>query len=606
MFQEFFKEAIMGREEFHFFPKACERSLWEGLPHEIKERLVGKGERFLNFTYPNLFMTQYMQFQRASTREPYDRPSALRTEALSALVMAECVEYRGRFMDDIINGLFCIMEETSWVIAAHNWSDPMNNCSPQYPLPNIENDFYDLAAATRGLTLALTYYLLGEEFDRITPIINRTIVYNLNRRILRPYLNYDKMWWKTYHNNWNTHCTKNSFFIAMIMMEDEKMRRKAAQIAMNSIEIYMKNYAEDGFCAEGPHYWSGNIIDLTWFLRVLQYVADSSADVFNNEKLKRMILCELDMYVGNGHYASISDAKPILTDWGTSDFAAVYFLGKQLQNESLTALAKKRMADITGGKTLFDMLTAVFSYEQVMKTNAVMSFDKTAYYESIQIMFARECEHEEGLYFAVKGGCNEELHNQNDVGNFLLYYDTKPVIIDAGMGEYTKTAFSDLRYTLWFMNSKYHNVPHIGGVEQKNGPQYRAVNVSHREDCLSMDIAPAYGDARIKSWVRTTEYDRKTQSILFTEDYQLSEEMEIDLVFMLCRSPKIEENRILLSEDVAICFRQAVTAEVGLVDNQDSVMEKMWGKIYRLTVKIKGKQGSFQYEIRTGRGIYEM
>ena len=53
------------------------------------------------------------------------------------------------------------------------------------------------------------------------------------------------------------------------------------------------------------------------------------------------------------------------------------------------------------------------------------------------------------MFVAAKGGFNNESHNHNDVGTFSLYVNTIPVIIDAGVGTYTKQTFGKDRYTIW-------------------------------------------------------------------------------------------------------------------------------------------------------------
>ena len=77
-----------------------------------------------------------------------------------------------------------------------------------------------------------------------------------------------------------------------------------------------------------------------------------------------------------------------------------------------------------------------------------------------------------GMFVAAKGGFNNESHNHNDVGTFSLYVNTIPVIIDAGVGTYTKQTFGKDRYTIWTMQSNYHNLPMINGISQKFGQDY--------------------------------------------------------------------------------------------------------------------------------------
>ena len=67
----------------------------------------------------------------------------------------------------------------------------------------------------------------------------------------------------------------------------------------------------------------------------------------------------------------------------------------------------------------------------------------------------------EGLYLAAQGGHNAESHNHNDVGNFIVYADGQPAIIDVGVETYTAKTFSSQRYEIWTMQSAYHNLPSI-------------------------------------------------------------------------------------------------------------------------------------------------
>ena len=70
----------------------------------------------------------------------------------------------------------------------------------------------------------------------------------------------------------------------------------------------------------------------------------------------------------------------------------------------------------------------------------------------------------EGLCLAAQGGTNGQSHNHNDVGNFVVYADGLPAIIDVGVETYTAKTFSSPRYGIWTMQSAYHNCPTIDGV----------------------------------------------------------------------------------------------------------------------------------------------
>ena len=53
---------------------------------------------------------------------------------------------------------------------------------------------------------------------------------------------------------------------------------------------------------------------------------------------------------------------------------------------------------------------------------------------------------------AVKAGNNDDSHNHNDVGSFILFKQGAPFIIDIGVETYSKKTFSPERYEIWTMH----------------------------------------------------------------------------------------------------------------------------------------------------------
>ena len=76
------------------------------------------------------------------------------------------------------------------------------------------------------------------------------------------------------------------------------------------------------------------------------------------------------------------------------------------------------------------------------------------------------------------------------------------------------------------MQSQWHNTPTINGVQQKDGGQYKAANVSYKsvsnKPVFEANIAGAYPtDAHVKEWVRKLTFDRNATSISLSETYKL-------------------------------------------------------------------------------------
>jgi hypothetical protein len=108
---------------------------------------------------------------------------------------------------------------------------------------------------------------------------------------------------------------------------------------------------------------------------------------------------------------------------------------------------------------------------------------------------------------AIKGGHNNEHHNHNDVGSFVVARGDRAVLVDPGLEVYTKRTFSADRYVSQVLNSYGHSVPVVAGERQKFGREFAAKVVSttfsEREDVVVLDLAGAYAVPALKSLVRT-------------------------------------------------------------------------------------------------------
>ena len=127
----------------------------------------------------------------------------------------------------------------------------------------------------------------------------------------------------------------------------------------------------------------------------------------------------------------------------------------------------------------------------------------TTWYPETQFCYMRT---RGGLFFAGKGGHNNESHNHNDVGTFSLYIDETPVLINASVGTYTRQTFGDERYTIWTMQSLFHNLPEINGTQQAFGAKYKAeqMKFTPANRTLSLELKQTYPEeTSIHSWNRT-------------------------------------------------------------------------------------------------------
>jgi hypothetical protein len=158
----------------------------------------------------------------------------------------------------------------------------------------------------------------------------------------------------------------------------------------------------------------------------------------------------------------------------------------------------------------------------------------------------------DGFFVAAKGGHNAESHNHNDVGNFIVYMNGRPILIDIGVETYSRKTFSSRRYEIWTMQSAWHNLPTIGALMQSPGGQFAARGVRYEADDdhaqLQLDIVGAYPrEAGLKSWVRTIRLNR-SRHVAITEEYVLDKPAGRIMLSLVtpCKVSKPQDGRLLL------------------------------------------------------------
>ncbi len=174
-------------------------------------------------------------------------------------------------------------------------------------------------------------------------------------------------------------------------------------------------------------------------------------------------------------------------------------------------------------------LRSIFSASDVANAEAYAPQPRDVWLPEIQVMAARdEARLSQGFYVAAKGGHNNESHNHNDVGEFVVYLNGLPLLIDAGVEAYSRKTFSPQRYEIWTMQSAYHNLPTIDGIQQMPGKEFAAHDVqcvtNEYEALFTLNIAGAYPpEAGITLWNRSIQLNRG-HSVTVEDTYELNHE----------------------------------------------------------------------------------
>jgi hypothetical protein len=595
--------AIAG--EFHPFPSYTDRRAWEALPEEIKAHFCSRARELAGREWPSLPAVFFMDFYRNGSRTRYETLYFGRRRNLTILLLAECIEGKGAYLDEIINGVWLICEESSWVLPGH-----LNNYGPvPIGLPDIERDIYvDLDAAETGSLLSWIYYFLAGAIAERSPLVKRRIELEVERRVLAPILQHDDYWWMGLTddkppNNWNPWINSNVLIACLVFSKTFPRAQEGVSKTIRIINRFIRPYPEDGGCDEGPTYFTAAGASLYDFIEELGQVAEVSY-LYRDPKIHNILTFLYKVYIAHDYYVNYADGAP-------RSFAAVDLLdraGRNTGDENLRAFASYLKANQwDASKTDPDYLKWRLYHPDYLNWRLYRFFADlftpsdapgkpfhpplVSWFPGIQVVTAREGEDtERGFFFSAKGGHNAESHNHNDIGNFILYHDGRPVLIDAGFQTYTKTTFSEKRYTIWNNQSCYHNTPTINGADQAAGREHGAAEVSFNNSgrvvSLGLDIGGAYpGSAALQRYRREFVFTPGT-GLELTDIYALKEwKAPLALNFLYLAKPDISGDGAVLGEGVVLRFDgAALRGEIEAVPLEDPKIRDNWRQdtLYRL------------------------
>jgi len=147
---------------------------------------------------------------------------------------------------------------------------------------------------------------------------------------------------------------------------------------------------------------------------------------------------------------------------------------------------------------------------------AAVGWNEFNFLRGVQWMISRnDASNPNSLVLAAKGGRNDEPHNHNDVGNFIVHLHGESLIAELGAPVYDRDFFRDKRYTYLAARSYGHSLPVVNGFEQRAG-DFSAKNVkaehTPKKDTLQSDIVNAYPEeANLQSLIRQVSLVRGGQ-----------------------------------------------------------------------------------------------
>lgn len=596
------------------FPTAEDRAFWEGLPVNVRVIMTQGADELLGEPWPQVLCSQTLAFNRTGDRLAMENPHFKKRKRLARLVAAECFEHKGRYLDEIMNGLVFIASEPFWGVSAH------------YPTKGVDlgdgerQNFIDLFAAETASLIARTLFLLRKELESECPELVFYLEGELERRIKSVFLAHDEFWWmggergRVMLNNWTPWITSQLMYVFLLCEKDENRKRAGIRKCMEIQDRYLRCVPADGGIDEGPSYWGVAGGKMLESVDLLYSVSGGRLDFGKDPQLFNITDFIRKAYVGNGFYVNFNDASPI----GGADPCMICSFAENNGSEELMSLAYEtaEKSGICAGPGNLSPFFLGIKYASALKGHTADKkwASRDVFLPGIQVAAARERAGDtDGFFFAAKGNHNRESHNHNDIGNFILYKNALPLVIDLGQGTYTKQTFSEDRYSISNCRSLWHNVPVVNGAEQFAGDGADAENFVYgvsgdgNRVTVGMDMTKAYTEsAKAEKISRKILFDRTDAAFMEISDSFLFTDCgnEVIETLILCGEVRTEKDRITVTDgSVSAVILPEGVCVIGEPEEytEDRQICERWGrKIFRVRMfyACPGKEADIKYTIR--------
>jgi len=525
-----------------------DRKAWEPIAaSDALKGFLSGAERLMSEPIPELTDELYLDFSRTGNRTRCQAVLSRRHSRMPLLVLAECIENRGRFLGAIEEAIRAICSEKTWVMPAHDRS-----------LRNFKGTVIEIDLAVAGLSwnLATADYWLG---DKLGPKTRKLIRDELKRRTFDPFVGTvrtgePRMWWMRSTNNWNAVCLAGTTGSALAIIDPQEQRAFFIAAAEKYVQNFLRGFTPDGYCSEGVGYWNYGFGHYVMLAETVKQATGGKVDMLEGAKIKQIALFGRRMEIVPGVYPAFADCG-VRTRPQTQLMAFLsrrYRLGlKEVEQLGPPAAAGPSTRLFELGLFAFPNSASAMPAPE----GPTPSQPPSDWFAEAGILICRPAPgNKHALGVAMKGGHNGEHHNHNDVGSYVVALGKATPLVDPGSEVYTARTFSARRYESGVLNSFGHPVPRVAGKLQRTGRSAAAkvlkTEFTDKADTLVLDIRSAYDVNGLKKLQRTFVFSRKDAGRLTVID-----EVEFDspkafgtALITFSKWKQIKSNRLLIGE----------------------------------------------------------
>ena len=276
--------------------KAKDPAFWEKVRtsdayRPLREQLLAEWESTAG-DIPAVKFSEFIVYSQTGSRGEYESPYFFRRRALnSSAILSLIYPDEEKYMARLCNVIWAILDEYVWVLPAH---------MPSFTENVVEH--IDLFAAETGFALSEIDSLLA---DRLPPLIRSRIAAEVDRRIIRAYLN-RTFHWERNPANWAAVCV-GSVAAAFLYQRPDLVPTILPRV-QETLRCYLSGLPKDGTCLEGYGYWCYGFGFFTVIADLLYDFTDGEINYFADGQVKKVASFSQSVFLDGATTVSFSDA----------------------------------------------------------------------------------------------------------------------------------------------------------------------------------------------------------------------------------------------------------------------------------------------------------
>lgn len=129
----------------------------KNLPDDVKKAIISDADNVLKTPWEPLLAMTFLEFKINGNRNHFEGQNFNRRKRLEALVLAELLTEKEQYLNEIANGIWLIMEESTWTWPAHIGVQKAGT-----GLPDPNQWIIDLGAGESSAQVAWVKFLVGK------------------------------------------------------------------------------------------------------------------------------------------------------------------------------------------------------------------------------------------------------------------------------------------------------------------------------------------------------------------------------------------------------------------------------------------------------------